>query len=76
MVTSIVNFGVCLILTGVHEVTEPSHTSTANGYLPTYPASILEPLFNMYTASNMSVITYLLRAIPGIHEINALIEVL
>ncbi len=27
-----VNFGVCLFLTGVLEVPEPSHTSTANGF--------------------------------------------
>ena len=37
---------------------------------------LLEPLLNMHTASYMSAITYLiLRAIPAIHEINALREV-
>ena len=47
---------------------------------------LLEPLLNMHAASYMSVITYLninvmtwsyliLRAIPAIHEINALREV-
>ncbi len=30
------------------------------GYLPTFPASILEPLLKMHTTSYMSVITYTL----------------
>ena len=40
-----------------------------NGYLPTFPARIWEPLLNVHTASYMSVI-------PAIHEIDVLREVL
>ncbi len=39
-----VNFGVCLFLTGVREVPEPSHTSTTNGL-------ILNPLFPYPTSA-------------------------
>ncbi len=34
------------------------------GYLPTFPASILEPVLNMHTASSMSVITNMELYVP------------
>ncbi len=57
-----------------------------NGFAWIIAQPLLEPLLNMHAASYMSVITYLninvmtwsyliLRAIPAIHEINALREV-
>ncbi len=46
------------------------------GYIPTCPASILEPVLNLHTAYVMTWSCNILRAIPPIYETNALKEVL
>ncbi len=62
-------------VTSLHDYYIGWEQKSDNGFAWISAQPLLEPLLNMHAAVYMSVITLILRAIPAIHEINALREV-